>query len=87
MSPAEIAARLSSVHAAALASLPPDGAWTVGRACRTTSNQLVSLRRAHPEAVEQQAFCLPPRVLRYRLTPLGLAVRAEIERMEGGDHG
>jgi hypothetical protein len=79
MSPAEIAARLSSAQRKYLCSMPPQGIWLGALARGEQVALLRCMTRKLTETVHVRGE------YGWRITALGLAVRAEIERMEKQD--
>lgn len=84
---ATIARRLTPAQRRALLWLPADGSWRQGLGRENQQNG-VTFSRIILMGLAAQKVCWannprPPKT--YGATPLGLAVRAELERMEAGD--
>jgi hypothetical protein len=90
MSPAQIAALLSPAQKRAL-----KGWHVLNFNAPEASAEALGAKVPTMDALHFTRLCAPtgrghvtaPRQAMWCLTPLGLAVRAELERMEGGDHG
>lgn len=75
---------LTEAQKRALAWLPADGGWKINPGRLHAA--LESLRSYHRTAIEVEAGVFGPRggwIYRYRLTPAGLALKAEMEAGNG----